>query len=946
MKYYAAKYYAVKAIPATILLVLILAAAAVFVPTVAFAQDEEPPPAEIVNDEGGPVSVTGVVTYTNPFFTWGVAEPLVILEDQAGFVDRNEHFLMPVESQTLGQITSDFYSSPFSYSLALPIEPQGSLRDVDHDGQEETGVQIFAVAYWTNIFGDPFLEERDLFGGGWSTAYASTRVSEDAETEREIVGGKYIIYAPDDQQGFPSGFGEDGLLFTEDDPIVRVPQGYTVVNMDTDPFTFDRSAHPVIDLIEPAGAALVDLSDKSYTDAFNELVDILKKEYAFTEYKGIDWEAKREKFLPRFEQADTDQDSQAYLRALRDFAWSIPDGHVSGPFLVDDFRKATAGGIGIAIRELDDGRVIANFVLKGSPAEQAGIHVGTEILAFDGVPIQEVIDNAVAWSAPFSTEHFERLQKERYATRFPFGTKSVAVTFIDDDGKEVTADVAVTDERESFSASSFRAGLTGFELPVEYKQLEDTDYAYVKIYDFSDNELLTVQIWERLMRTLNQNGVEALIIDMRQNSGGSGFLADQMAAYFFNEPHVLGNTGHYDKSLDKFYFDPRGEERFYLPAEELRYNGQVAVLVGPACASACEFFSYDMTIDDRAAIVGQYPTAGLGGSIKRLLMPENEYFTYTAGRAVDPEGNIHIEGKGVAPTVRVPVTEETLLSDKDVVLQAAVAYLDEQLTVETVDGGDIALGETVEGEVTPGVRVRYTLQVSKGDVINIHVRSDAIDPSLSIYSVDDQLLLANDNLSNDTLDAGFEDLTIPADLTLILEVGSSADDESGGFTLSVEDAGGASSQEEASSEPGNTPPDIVGLIQGTDDLSELANAIQVAGLEETLHSEGPFTLFAPTNAAFAGLPGETWNALLNDPASLKQVLEHHILAGKAVVVADLLDAGGATAMDGAQLPITYDGDAPLIDGAGFIVTDMEAANGIIHIIDAVLLPPDYAAPSS
>jgi hypothetical protein len=185
------------------------------------------PPAEVINDQGGPVSITGVVTYTNPFFTMGVAEPVVILEDQAGFVDRDEHFLMPLASQTLGQITSDFFESPFSYSISLPIEPQGSYRDVDNDGETDPGVQIYAVAYWTNTFGDPFLEQRDLSGGGWSTAYASTRVSDNAETDREIVGGKYLIYAPDDQQGFPSGFGPDGLLFTEDDPIVAAPPGYT-----------------------------------------------------------------------------------------------------------------------------------------------------------------------------------------------------------------------------------------------------------------------------------------------------------------------------------------------------------------------------------------------------------------------------------------------------------------------------------------------------------------------------------------------------------------------------------------------------------------------------------------------------------------------------------------------------------------------------------------------
>ena len=123
---------------------------------------------------------------------------------------------------------------------------------MDQEAEEEVGVQIFAIAYWTNTFGDPFLEERDLFGGGWSTAYASTRVSEAADTECEIIGGKFLVYAGDDTQGFPSGFGEDGLLFTEDDPMVTLPQGYTVVDLYTDPVTFDRSRNPVIHLCEPA----------------------------------------------------------------------------------------------------------------------------------------------------------------------------------------------------------------------------------------------------------------------------------------------------------------------------------------------------------------------------------------------------------------------------------------------------------------------------------------------------------------------------------------------------------------------------------------------------------------------------------------------------------------------------------------------------------------------
>lgn len=771
-------------------LTLVLCLSALLPSATLFAQAEnEFPPAAIVNDEGGPVAVHGLVTYTNSFFTTGVAAPMVILEDQAGFVDRNEGFLLPPESQTLGQIISDFYTSPFSYTIALPIEPQASLRDVDNDNEEDTGVMVYAIAYWTNTFGDPFLEKRDLYGGGWSTAYASTEVSDDPSTLREITGGKFLVYAPDEAQGFPSGFGEDGLLFTADDPIVGLPQGYTVVDLDSDPFTFDRSREPQIDLIEPESSALDDFSALPYSEAFDAMIEKMRKEYAFTEYKGIDWDAKIEEFRPRFVEAEEDEDGKAYLTALRDFAWSIPDGHVSGPTLSEDFRFATGGGLGIAIRELDDGRVIVNYVGEDTPAADAGIELKAEIIAIDGVAITEVISNTVAWSAPFSTAHRERLQQLRYATRFPEGT-AVEVTYQNPDSDtEETVTLTAVPESAGFTFSSFNANLTGFEQPVEYELL-DEGYGYVKIYSFADNDLLSIQLWERMIRALNNAQVPGLIIDMRQNGGGSGFLADQMAAYFFDEELELGNSGRYNEETGDFFFDERTVDRFYPPTEDLRYHGKIAVLVSPNCQSACEFFSYDMTIQDRAAIVGQYPTSGLGGSIQDFLMPENQMFRFTVGRAVDMNGEIHIEGKGVPPTVDVPVDEETLFSTGDPILAAAIDYLDEATNIETTDAGEIAIGDEVSGEITPGTRIHYTIEVKAGDVINIYLGDEAgeLDTVLTLLDSGGNPLTGNDNAEEGTVSSALTELEIPVDLTLIIEVATKGDNGEGSYTLSVEDA--------------------------------------------------------------------------------------------------------------------------------------------------------------
>ncbi len=638
------------------------------------------PPAPIVNDEGGVVSITGTLTYTNARFTLGVAQPVVILEDQAGFVDRNRYFLMPSESQVLGQYTSDFYTSPVDYSLALPQVPRGSPRDVDFDGTDEPGVQVFAVAYWENVFGDPYLEERDLFGGGWSSAYASTRISEDPALQWEVIGGIFVVYAPDDQQGFPSDFGDDVKLFTDDDPLVRLPAGYTVVDMDTSPFTFDRSREVVIDLIEPEGAALVDYTDYGLVEGFDAFVEKLRNEYAFTEYKQIDWDALIAEFRPRFAEAERELSVDKYLLALRDFNWSIPDGHVAfgAEFYLSEMReRETDGGLGLAVRELDDGRVLVTYLTPSAPADNAGIALRAEIIALDGVPIGDAAGAVVPWTSPFSTEHVRRLEQFRFLMRSPIGT-AVEITYRNPADSEATT-VTLTSERESTSLDEaetvVRGVRSGYELPVEYYLLPE-GYVYARINDFSDNNLLSIQLWERLMVSMNQNGAPGLIIDMRENLGGSGFLADQMAAYLFDEPLILGQNAGYDRFSGAFFSDSRGVDRFYLPEPSKRYLGAVAVLVGPNCNSACEFFSYNLTLENRAAIVGQYPTAGLGGGIDNVIMPLGIYFQYTAGRALDADGNIHIEGKGIVPTVQVAVDESTVFSDGDPVLEAAIRHLD------------------------------------------------------------------------------------------------------------------------------------------------------------------------------------------------------------------------------------------------------------------------------
>ncbi len=731
------------------------------------------PNADIVNDEGGPVIISGQLHYSNALFTSGVAEPLILLEDQAGFIDRDEYYIFPRESQIFGQITSDFFTSPVDYSLSLPLVPAGGLRDVDNDDEDDNGVMVFSIAYWANIFGDSLLEERDMYGGGWSTGYASVRASIDPETRHEITGGKFIVYAPEMGQGFPSGFGEDGLLFTADDPIVILPRGYTLVDMDAQPFTFDRSARPTIDLREPDAAAIHDFSELSYSEAFAAMLELFRREYAYTELYELDWDALEATYAPRFVAAESAEDPvDAYALALRDFIWEIPDGHVNMPLtlLSDRFREDTNGGLGVSLSELDDGRIVVSYLLDGGPAAEAGVELGAEILAWDGGTIEEAIEREFVWAhTALSTAHSLRLQQLRYITRFPLGSE-VDIRFRNPESdEEQSATLSVITERASFSQSSFLAGVDGTELPVEFEVLP-SGYGYVAIYDFSDNERLTVQLWERMIETFIEQEAPGIIIDMRYNGGGSGYLADQLGAYFFQEEHILGYASRYNETTGEFYLDPRSEDRFILPPEELRYDGEIAVIIAPGCYSACEFFVYNLTMEDRAAVVGHYPTGGLGGAVDDFLMPEDTKIRFTVTRALDPDLQVHIEAQGVAPTFVVPVTMESFTSAGDYLLEAAEDHLRDMIQGELVEGGELALGigssEVVAyGVVAPEQGLRYivTLPADRSVDIMLEGAEADVDTILRLYNLDGTRKLAeNDDVDEEDLSSALTDLEIGA----------------------------------------------------------------------------------------------------------------------------------------------------------------------------------------
>jgi uncharacterized surface protein with fasciclin (FAS1) repeats len=130
--------------------------------------------------------------------------------------------------------------------------------------------------------------------------------------------------------------------------------------------------------------------------------------------------------------------------------------------------------------------------------------------------------------------------------------------------------------------------------------------------------------------------------------------------------------------------------------------------------------------------------------------------------------------------------------------------------------------------------------------------------------------------------------------------------------------------------------DVVDTAVAAGDFKTLAAALEKADLVKTLKGKGPFTVFAPTDAAFAKVPKADLESLLADKAKLAAVLTYHVVPGK--VMAKDVKPGKVKTVQGSELTVATDGGAVMVDNAKVVKTDIVADNGVIHVIDSVVLP--------
>jgi len=145
--------------------------------------------------------------------------------------------------------------------------------------------------------------------------------------------------------------------------------------------------------------------------------------------------------------------------------------------------------------------------------------------------------------------------------------------------------------------------------------------------------------------------------------------------------------------------------------------------------------------------------------------------------------------------------------------------------------------------------------------------------------------------------------------------------------------------EEVMETPVEAPKTVVDIAVGSPDHTTLVAAVTAAGLVETLSGTGPFTIFAPTNAAFAALPAGTVESLLlpENKDKLTGILTYHVVSG-SVLAADLSDGQVVPTLNGQELKVSIAGGKVTINGATVTAADLSGSNGVVHVVDAVLLP--------
>lgn len=340
---------------------------------------------------------------------------------------------------------------------------------------------------------------------------------------------------------------------------------------------------------------------------------------------------------------------------------------------------------------------------------------------------------------------------------------------------------------------------------------------------------------------------------------------------------------------------------------------------------------------DVVGLDGQMVETASGESVQIAVMDGNVMVNDATVIITDIEtsnGVIHVVDAVILPPSMSEGAEEEMMAEEKTIVDVAVEDGRFTTLVGAVEAAGLVDALISEGPFTVFAPTDEAFAaLPEGALDALVADTDALSDVLLYHVVEGEVLAADvlelDGQKVETLLGQFVDITIDGEVVMI--------DNAQVVITDIPASNGVIHVIDAVLLPETRT--IAEIAAEDENFSTLVVALQQAGLVEALSGEDMLTVFAPTNEAFAALPAGALDSLLADTEALTNVLLYHVVDGK-VMAADVLELDGqeVETLSGATIMITIDGETVMIGDATVIITDIEAANGVIHVIDAVLLP--------
>ena len=515
--------------------------------------------------------------------------------------------------------------------------------------------------------------------------------------------------------------------------------------------TFTTNAHHTASpyctaiYLPPPDTSFLNCIGVPWIDAFNEMHNKISKEYAFTDWRGIDWLSLHKTTLDKIVAAGSNE--AAYYQALRDYFSSVHDGHVAISPKTDEDSKAfvnqqlsanIGGDYGLIITPTDDGKYIVSYLTTNGSAKEQGIKLGDEVVSWKNSPITQAIANEPkTWANETVTDQSSgkiygtmfnpateaglQYEQTRLLTQDTIGQTASITVFRPSTNASISATLdARNDQMQTLNLTNLYAGVD-LNYPVTHEILQPSNFGYLKIVEkLNDStELATVQA---AVTSFVNSHVPDIIIDVRGNIGGDDQMAASIAGFFYvGQKKLYESTTYYDSQTGKFVPMPLVSPPVYVVPTTPSYQGQIIILTNLGTISSGEGIPMALKNQSNVHILSFAPNThgafGMSSSFVALSgnSPNNSeivyFISYPDGRSLDKNNQIQVDANaslqgGVATDIIIPMNAATAIdtytNGKDMALAYAINCLQTSCWAAQSSGSSSRVWETI-AEVAAGV---------------------------------------------------------------------------------------------------------------------------------------------------------------------------------------------------------------------------------------------------